>query len=290
MDMKKATAFLLLFGIMCVLNSNPIQAQDATYYRIVTTDGNKFIGTLVSQDDAQVVLNTSDLGEVTIQRSNIKSMETIEPSRIKNGDYWYENPHATRYLFSTNAIGLKPGEGYYQNTWIFFNNVNVGVTKNISLGGGLVPTFLFGTSSVPVWLMPKVSIPIAQDNLHIAAGGLFGGIIGEDSFGLGLAYGVLTYGNTDKNITVGLGYGYGDGQWSKTPLININGMYRLTKTLYLVSENYFISVGDESTGIISLAGRWAPENFSIDFGLVRPTEDGEYIGLPWLGFTVPFGR
>ncbi|MCS4195563.1 hypothetical protein GGP46_000378 [Salinibacter ruber] len=36
--------------------------------------------------------------------------------------------------------------------------------------------------------------------------------------------------------------------------------------------------------------RWAPENFAVDFGLVRPlTAADGVIGLPWLGVTLPFG-
>jgi len=41
--------------------------------------------------------------------------------------------------------------------------------------------------------------------------------------------------------------------------------------------------------------RWAPENFAVDFGLFRPYVVGEsigggFIGVPWLGVTLPFGR
>jgi hypothetical protein len=229
------------------------------------------------------------MGEITIRRADIISMKEIDSARLKNGDYWYENPHATRYLFSSNALGLNSGQGYYQNTWIFFNNVNVGVTNNFSLGVGLVPTFLFGTASVPVWLIPKVSIPLQKDNLHLAAGGLFGGVLGEDNAGVGLAYGTLTLGNSNRNLSFGMGYGYADGEWSDTPMFNLSGMLRTSRTLYLVSENYFFSIGGETVGLFSAALRWAPENFAVDFGLVRPTGDGDYIGIPWLGVTLPFG-
>lgn len=265
-------------------------AQEAVVYRVVMTNGNTYIGTIVSEDNDQVVLHTEELGEVTIKRENIKTMEEVDPNRIKEGEFWFENPHATRYLFSTNAIGLKPKEGYYQNTWVFFNNINYGLSNNISLGAGMVPTFLFGASSMPIWFMPKVSIPVAKKNLHFAAGGLFGGIVGEESVGLGLAYGIATLGNTDNNVSLGIGYGYGDGEWGDSPFFNLSGMYRMTRKTYFISENYFFSFGEFSTGLISAAIRWAPENFAVDFGLFRPTVDADMIGFPWLGVTLPFGR
>ncbi|MAO64462.1 MAG: hypothetical protein CL666_05635 [Balneola sp.] len=216
----------------------------------------------------------------------------MDHDRIKNGEVWFENPHSTRYLFSTNGIGLKKGEGYYQNTWIFFNNVNYGITHNFSLGGGLIPTFLFGTTAVPIWIMPKASIPLVKDNLHAAVGGLFGGVVGGgESFGLGLAYGVLTYGNTDNNLTFGMGYGYADGTWADIPIFTLSGMVRIKEKLYLISENYFVSADGSGIGLLSAALRWSPDNFAVDFGLIRPTDiGGEFIGAPWLGISIPFGR
>lgn len=267
------------------------EGQSESVYRIVTKDGNIFIGTLVSENDQEITLQTDQIGRITIQRSDIRKMEQIDPKQVNDGEYWHENPQSTRYLFSTNALGLRKGEGYYQNTWVFFNNVNFGVTDHISLGGGLIPTFLFGSGSVPVWIMPKVSIPIANESLHIAAGGLFGGVLGEENAGLGLVYGTATVGNRDNNLSFGLGYGYADGRWADIPFINVSGMYRLSRNTFFISENYFVIADGETFGVLSVALRWAPENFAVDFGLLRPTDvGGELIGIPWLGVTIPFGK
>lgn len=267
------------------------EGQSESVYRIVTKDGNIFIGTLVSENDQEITLQTDQIGRITIQRSDIRKMEQIDPKQVNDGEYWHENPQSTRYLFSTNALGLRKGEGYYQNTWVFFNNVNFGVTDHISLGGGLTPTFLFGSGSVPVWIMPKVSIPIANESLHIAAGGLFGGVLGEENAGMGLVYGTATVGNRDNNLSFGLGYGYADGRWADIPLINVSGMYRLSRNTFFISENYFVIADGETFGVLSVALRWAPENFAVDFGLLRPTDvGGELIGIPWLGVTIPFGK
>ncbi len=36
---------------------------------------------------------------------------------------------------------------------------------------------------------------------------------------------------------------------------------------------------------------WSSENFAVDFALVRPGGIGiDFIGFPWLGVTIPFGR
>ena len=281
--------FFALFTLFAAIPDSA-SAQDVEFYRVVTTDGNVFIGELISESESEVVILTESIGRVTIRRDNIRSMTRLDESEIRDGEYWYENPQATRYLFAPNAIGLRKGHGYYQNTWIFFNNVNYGVTNNFSIGGGLIPTFLFGTSSTPVWITPKISIPVANENVHLAAGALIGGVIGEDSGGGGLFYGTSTFGNRDRNISFGLGYGFGGGEISSTPAVNISGMIRLSKSMHLVSENYLFP-GTSANGIASVGTRWAPENFAVDFALVRPLEGlGSFIGIPWLSVTIPFGR
>ncbi|PWN08272.1 hypothetical protein DDZ15_00730 [Rhodohalobacter mucosus] len=217
-------------------------------------------------------------------------MRTIEPDRIRDGSYWFENPQGTRYFFAPNAIGLKQGAGYYQNTWILLNNANVGITDNVSIGAGLVPLFLFGQSSFPFWILPKVSIPITHGKFYAGGGALIGGVVGEDTDGgFGLFYGNTTIGNRDKNLTIGFGYGFGGGEISDTPLVNVSGLIRTNRTFQLLGEIYFLP-GIEGSGFGIFGGRWAPENFALDFGLARPLSAVDIVGVPWLSVTIPFGN
>lgn len=171
-------------------------AQTDQMYRVETTDGQVVLGTLMSADDTEVVLDTKQLGEVTIERAAIESIEEISADRFRNGEYWFQNPQSTRYFFAPNALGIPQGEGYYQNTWILFNNVNYGVSDRFSIGAGTVPVFLFGAPAVPFWLLPKVSFSTPQEHLHLAGGAMLGGVLGSGaSVGGGLLYGSATVGN-----------------------------------------------------------------------------------------------
>lgn len=267
------------------------QAQQEQMYRVETTEGDVVIGTLTSESETEVVLNTRQLGEVTIERTDIESMENIDADRLRDGEYWFPNPQSTRYFFGTNAIGIPKNEGYYQNTWIFFNNVNYGIHSNFSIGAGTVPTFLFGAGQIPVWVLPKVSISTPQENLHLAGGAIWGGVLGADNSGsAGLLYSVATVGTRNHNASLGLGYGFVNGELSDAPAITVSGMTRIGRTTYLLSENYFFPTVD-GANVISFGVRWAPENFAVDFGLFRPlsVETG-IVGFPWLGVTIPFGQ
>jgi hypothetical protein len=248
------------------------------------------LGTLVSDTETEVVLDTRQLGEVAIQRADIESMEKIAPDRFRDGEYWFRNPQSTRYFFAPNALGIPGGKGYYQNAWILLNNVNYGVSNRLSVGAGTVPIFLFGAEALPIWFLPKVSIPPPQDTLPLAGGAVCGGVLGiEDSGGAGLVYGSATVGDRDHNFTVGLGYGYAGDGFADRPAINISGMTRVGRTTYLISENYFFP-GIDDANLVSVGVRWAPENFAVDFALARPLEaEVDIVGLPWLGVTIPFG-
>jgi len=288
-SIKRFGTLIFSFALIFVITSSAY-AQQSDLYRVETTDGNTFVGQLISETDEAITILTESAGEITISRKNIRKMTLLENDQMREDGYWHDNPQSTRYLFAPNAIGLRKGEGYYQNTWILFNNVNYGITNNFSLGAGTVPLFLFGSSSTPFWIMPKLSIPVANDLVHLSAGALIGGVIGEEDGSGGLLYGTGTVGDTNKNLTLGLGYAYGGGEISSTPVVNISGMYRTGQSIYFISENYFIPDTDAG-GLVSFGVRWAPENFAVDFALIRPLEDlGSFVGLPWLGLTIPFGR
>lgn len=289
---KKLSFSLLISVFIALISISPAQAQERVgeTIRITTADGNILMGVILQENDDRIILEVEGIGEVTVQRANIRNIQVIRPEQIRNGEYWFDNPHGTRYFFAPNAIGLQKGTGYYQNAWIFFNNVNYGLSDRFSIGAGLIPGFLFGggLDATPMWLLPKFSIPVSGDHFHLGLGAMIGGVIGSGSGAL--FYGSGTVGSTDKNLTIGLGYGASGGEISNTPLVNVSGMYRVKRTIYMLGELYLLP-GIDGNGIALLGGRWAPENFAVDFGLVLPLDDtGGFIGIPWLGVSIPFGN
>lgn len=290
-----AFALCALFSVLPTLADAQAQAQSlpelvvGETYRVETTEGSVFVGQLISVSSETIVLLTDSTGEITIRRANIRRIALLDAGHTLSAEYRHRNPNATRYLFAPNALSLRKGQGYYQNTWVFFNNANYGVSDRFSVGLGTVPLFLFGTST-PVWITPKVSVPLASERFHLSAGALLGGVLGTDSGVGGVFYGTATYGGTDSNVSLSLGYGFSNGDISSSPVVNLSAMHRLSRTGWLITENYFFP-GSGENGIISLAYRYAAENISADFGLVRPLEDlGALIGIPWLGITIPFGN
>jgi hypothetical protein len=285
----------LIFYLLCIslfLISSPglaqVEGDSIAMYRIETMDGNEFVGEILSETTTEVRLKTSNLGEITISQSDIKRRTTVRSQEFVGDEFWPDNLQSTRYFWAPNGYGLKKGEGYYQNVWVFFNQVSYGFTDNFSVGVGLVPTFLLGGTEVPIWLTPKVSFPIIEDKLQLGAGVLAASILGEgESFGI--AYGVATVGDRNKNANLGVGFGYYGNDWGKHPAITFGGMYRISKRGYLITENYILA---GSAGVASMGGRVVWPKVALDFGGFAPLGDdvGFLVVLPWLGVSIPFGN
>ena len=283
-----ALIFVLILHIS-VHSQNTI--QDTTLYKIETRDGNEFIGEIVLEDSVKIQLSTASIGLITVQKKDIKSIELIDKKQIRNDEIWFTNPQSTRYFWSPNGFGLKEAEGYYHNIWVLWNQFAYGITDNFSIGGGIIPLFLFGGAPTPLFITPKFSFPVEKDKINIGAGALIGTILGESESSFGIVYGVSTFGTPDNNVSFGLGYGFtGDG-WASSPMVNFNGMFRLSDRWYFLTENYYINSGGEGFGLLTLGGRWMIRKAALDFGLVMPIGiDSGFVGIPWLGFTVPFGK
>jgi len=265
--------------------------QDHTLYHIETKDGSTYTGNILSRDSVSILLQDQKLGEISLRISDIKVIRGGENKNKGDTSMWSENPQATRYFWSPNGYGLKPGEGYYQNIWIFFNQASVGLTDNFSIGGGMIPIFLFAGAPTPVWITPKISIPVSKDNFNIGAGALAGTVLDEDHSGFGILYGITTFGSRDTNLSIGLGYGYIAGEFSKTPAVNISGMVRTGKKSYLMSENYFLTSGDNTILLLTFGGRWIIGKVGLDGFLLIPTSShiDRFFAIPMLGITIPFG-
>lgn len=264
-------------------------ADTLPLWLVETIDDNEYTGQILDQDAERLILKTEALGVISIPKANIRRIVNLQGIQVVSGQVWFENPQATRYFWAPNGYSLKPGEGYYQNVWVLFNQASIGLSRNFSVGVGMMPLFLFSGTPSPAWVTPKLSIPVKKDKVNLGAGALFATIIGEDAGFAGIAYGIATFGSRDKNFTAGLGYGFADGEWADAPILNLSAMIRTGRRGYFLTENYFASFDGEFTLVLFAGGRRVGKGFSLDYGLILPTTAGEFIAIPWLGIIVPFG-
>lgn len=290
------------------LEINPIEGNTI----IETVNGTSYFGEIQGFTAGILTIKSTVMGSFEIHSNTISKISLAEAYVNRRGSSWFANPNATRYFFAPSAIPLKKQEGYFQNAYLLANSVNVGITNNITIGGGVVIPLLF-------YVTPKVSFKAAK-NFYLGAGVLFTqSFISDFGLSAGIGYGLATYGSHEHNFTLGAGYGYArfDKEYRTTPMpiITINGMTRISKKLSLVSENWliprtgydkeiisngqngepFFEIVFENTNFYSAAAslgfRFMPGiRTSVDFSMVgiRTTPGQKDLLLPYLDFVYKF--
>ena len=153
-----------------------------------------------------------------------------------------------------------------------------------------------------------------SDYIHLGGGVIIASTVSSDfSFGVGAAYGAVTLGNYENNITVNVGWGAvkteeGDYQttnptysWrlAKKPMLTFSGMARLARKFAVVTENWVFSTKEYSSyanipatykyrTVMSGGFRFLGERNSFDFGLAIPVIEDSAVGIPYLDYVFKF--
>ena len=137
----------------------------------------------------------------------------------KDKSSWTPNPNPSKYFIGTTAIPMEKRTGYYQNSYVLFNEVYYGFTDWFSMGVGCEFLSTFITLANPPWrpivmANPKVGFKVA-DKFYASVSGLYvNATLADDEDTpemegtFGLVMGQVTYGNTENNISAGIAYGY----------------------------------------------------------------------------------
>lgn len=280
------------------------------YCIVTTSDNKKFTGRLISQDSLEVKLLTDNLGELTIPNSRIKEFRLIEQQQLKEGKYYFANPHPTRYFFGPTAIPLEKGEGYFQNAYILANSVQYGTSANFSIGGGFfIPVVFF--------ISPKFGFRVGK-SVYLGGGILAASTFTTDvNIGFGVGYGSVTLGNTENNFTFSGGWGAvkeenydysmqtSGREWkaAKKPMFSLSAMVRLSPRLSMVTENWVFATkeyeydnfwdGDyeyyyKYRSVLTLGFRILGERNSFDLAIGAVSIEGSTMGLPYFDYVFKF--
>lgn len=318
------TCILLTATLFAHAQQDTIKKDSARMIIVTIAGGNIITGYLVSDDEKELVVQTELVGRVSIPKYTIKKISNKVTGSVVNGEYWFGNPNATRYIIGPSAIPLRKGEGYYQNLYLFVHSGSVGVTDHISVGGGteLLTPLVSGQAPAMFFATVKAGFPIAK-NLHAGGGILYvnfrNKLFGSYNNHLGTVFGLGTYGSENNNITLGAGWGYQragvenpfsgkqeqTGGISKRPTFTVSAMARVFKSLAVVTENWVFPYTENEyysinqpprkvhgyRHILSYGIRIMGERVSLDMGFFNNPEIFKviYIGVPYIACVVKFG-
>ena len=255
--------------------------DSAHLQQITLRDGSTIFGRVVATAGDSVTFQTTEAGSIQLAIGSVKDVKLIGSSDIRDGTYWFPNPNSTRLFFAPTGQMLKQGEGYVSDYELFFPGVAVGLTDNITIGGGmsLIPA---AVEDQAFYLTPKVGFSVA-DKVHLAAGVLFVGAKGGTG---GVYYGVGTFGDGNASVSLGAGYGFAGGKVESKPVAMLGGEYRLSKRIGFVTENYLLPISEDNV-LYSFGLRFMGEKLTTDLALFNVAGSGA-IGLPFVDFVFSF--
>lgn len=257
-------------------------------------DGTILKGKVLKQDASFFLIESTSGLEVRVPFDKILSHKFVIQGSAED-KFTRSDPNYSRLMFGPTGRPLSEGEGYFSDYYIFFPGVSYGFTDNFTLMAGfsIIPGASFNEQLK--FISPKIGIRSSEE-FAMSVGALYMTVAGE--FAAGIAYGVATFGNIDKSLTTGIGFGFSkeEGEslnWADTPIIMLGGNIRLSNSIALVSENWIIL--DNEIGLenqpFGLALRFFGDRVAVDAGFIITAEVLKHgFPVPWLSFVYNFGN
>jgi hypothetical protein len=285
-----AAAFCVLFGQshVAIAQSPPGTsahvaagaAEDVRWFQLVLRDGSRLVGTIVNEDDEQVVLRNESGTIVAARREDIASLKEIT-GEVVDGRFVPRDPNATRLFFGPTGRSLARGQTYLGVYEFLMPFVQVGITDRLSIGGGTPLVFGFNESERPFWVTPKLQL-VNRARTQVAVGTFH--VFNTDGDGGGIAYAVGTHGGGSSSFTIGGGVTYGNGS-TGTGVLMVGGEHQVRHNLKLITENY---LGKDGHGIASGGVRFFGDRLSADLAIAIPVGLDQLVGFPVLNFVYVF--
>lgn len=239
------------------------------------------MGTIISQDSKEVLINTKDKGEVSIPKYQIKEMKELESGQLdKSGNLVIKEIFSTRYFLTTNGLPLEKGDNYAQINW-FGPEFHLGVAKNFNIG--VITSWL----GAPIVVAAKKTIPLGEF-AHLGIGGLAGtsswASFGGNRWNFALPFGALTVGNTKSNFNISYGYGMSKFSYSSNTntanVLSIAFMSSVSDKVKLVFDSMILL--EQGAGFLTPGVRiQSEERKAFQFGFLFFSNNGQFSQIPF---------
>jgi hypothetical protein len=281
---------MLLAASVLGAAGTPAEAVKSDVVTVELRDGSRLVGQVVEEDADRLRVRTLEGLVVEVSRASVAAIRKAGGgSRFAHR----ADPNYSRLMFGATGRPLRKGDGYFSDHELLFPGVAYGLSDHVSLAGGMsiIPGLDFGEQVA--YFSPKVGFNLS-DQAAVSVGGLLAGLGGHgDRADLGIAFGVATFGDQDKSVSLGFGLGRelaGDDGDTR-PIVMVGGHVRLSDSIALVSENWlFLRDVSMSEQPFAVAVRFFGDRLSADVGMIligEVLEDG--LPIPWLSFSYHFG-
>ncbi len=247
--------------------------------RIVLKNGNTFVGLVESIDDESVAIETRD-GLFNFKYDRISEISIVDPDDPTSG--WYENPAANKLFITQSGRMHAAKTGYYQNSYIFFSTLSYGITRNITVSGGISMIPGIGFEEQLKNLAVKVGTNISP-NLSVSGTATYYQLF-DTEFDFTSLFGAVTYSKNRLDLTGGLGVATAEGS-TTDPILIVGGQFRVSEKFALLSENFVFPTDEVGTEpFLMFGGRFIGQRIAADLGFLTSSDiDGL---VPFVSFAV----
>jgi hypothetical protein len=212
------------------------------------------------------------------------------------------NRHGNHYLFGMSAIPLEKGEGFYKNTLLSVNAVNYGLTRHLSVGGGVeLLSVITGREAGPVFFLDAKLAADISEVMHVGVNAMninypFPANLDDPQFterrpGFSVITAAATIGDADHQITFSGGISNDLDAGRVRPAASVAGMARFFPRAALISENWLFFDDPDDYAAWSLGVRFIGQTVAVDVALVSNKQIREEllpIGMPIVNVAVAF--
>lgn len=268
------SAIILLWGFKptFIFSATISDSTITTFDKIVTRDGQEFVGTIQTESDSSIIIITPSGTKMEVVKSQIVSRKKFN-GQLVDGQIWFPDPTRSIYMFSPSAYSIGNSRSYCRDFCLIFPSYNRGFGNHISvqLGAFWFPGMV--ADNIPLVGSVKLSLPdvsflkLAGGIMYIRLPKLFEA---EGNFGTGFTFVTGTMGNNQSHGSASLGWGFvqNEGKWEfmDRPILVLASNIRLSNNFALVYEGWFIPENELQNQPMLASLRFLGRKFSFDFG------------------------
>ncbi|AKD55265.1 hypothetical protein [Spirosoma radiotolerans] len=235
----------------------PASSGEAPYTVFVLKDGTQLKGKFVRRDSTMITVRKSN-GQLTyfepelLSRVDSVQIQTEPTPLLVSGGRSFPNRFSPWLLTGQTAYNAEKGRLYYRNTFLFLNEFQYGISRNLSVGVNVNP--FFGTIKpdnsaretvlgATIRFNGKLTFPVGEQ-FRVGVNAIYqprqkGYFYKIDQQ---LAFrGLMSFGNSQRNATLGYGLQFYPGNTlnGKTTYIVAGVMHKISPNLTFLSDNTF---------------------------------------------------
>lgn len=268
---------------------NEIKFVEEGYYLFTFNTGGSVLRQFIKKvnDHSLIVHENNVITDINLYE--VATIRVVDRNYLSQPNYWFPNRLSNRYITNPSAFTAGRWKGNIQNIFILYLQGTLGITKHIEISAGS----LIDASS-PNFSARVGNIKLAE---HLYIGLAFYYLHDEnrryENSSTIKGYGLVTYGNHNNNLTLGLGVRKIYYRNNLERSLQLNAMVRLGEKTSLIAENSFY-ISDELVTGNGLMFRFFNKRWSLDLGAFRKLnlffqgfEEEEYV-YPYVGGNYTF--